>query len=125
MFLQIRNDDTIIAAELVEGEWDVLVSSPQKTIHFGCSAREFGNLVNFLIGASEEWSDEDYKSARQLADHYKVPHDPLRTRLKRWQKKHALGADFIDVANPTRRGPKTLYRVGAVQSVIDDLRNPG
>jgi hypothetical protein len=59
-------------------------------------------------------------SAPDLARVFKLNPDALRKRLDRWRKQNGDG--WTDVPNPKPNEAKVLYRVAAVQSVIDEMR---
>lgn len=51
--------------------------------------------------------------------------DALRKRLERWREKHAAdgGRDWIENSEATTREARFLYRTGAIQSIIDEMKN--
>lgn len=68
-------------------------------------------------------SDDSHLSPAKLAELFSVPFDALRKRLERWRETNHAGW----IENP-ERGPREaqyLYRVGAVQGIIDALKASG
>lgn len=66
-------------------------------------------------------SDEAFLSPKAIAKLFKVDAGRLRSRLKRWRASH-LDQDWIENTERKPREDKYLYRVRAVQPIIDDLR---
>ena len=65
-------------------------------------------------------SDDALLTSTKLAETFGVPADALRSRLNRWRKTHHNG--WIENTERGPRDAKYLYCVGAVRTVIDDLK---
>jgi len=65
-------------------------------------------------------SPDSNLSAKALANHFGISHEALRQRLNRFRKKAFDG--WMEVTEPKPNEPRYLYRVGAVQHIVDSLR---
>ncbi len=66
-----------------------------------------------------------YLGVTKLARRFHVPQNALEQRLKRYRRKNAAGAGWIENQERGPREPRYLYRVEDVQPVIDALRTTG
>lgn len=64
--------------------------------------------------------DDSHMSPAQLAKVFRVPADPLRTRLNRWRAQNLMG--WIENPDRAPHEPKYVYRVGSVRHIIASLR---
>lgn len=65
-------------------------------------------------------ADPAFLSVDSIAEIGRVPAEPLRKRLQRWRPGNDV--DWIEDANPRRGEPRYLYRWGAIQAILRDLR---
>lgn len=62
-------------------------------------------------------------SSADIARRNDLNSEALRKRLERWRKTHDEG--WIEVSDRKPHEPQYLYRVGAVQHILDDLKASG
>jgi hypothetical protein len=73
--------------------------------------------------AINEIGDDAHLSYAKLAEHFKVPPEPLRKRLDRFRKTHDAG--WIENTERGTHGTRYLYRVGDVRPIIGALSASG
>ena len=76
-------------------------------------------------GFEVELPDDAMLAVASLATSFDVDPEALRKRLERWRARNAAGNDWMPNENRGPNDPAYIYRVGAVRSIVLDLKSRG
>ena len=65
---------------------------------------------------------DEMMSCTVIAERYCVPQEALRKRLGRYRRKHLLDSTWTEVQNRAAKQSRYLYRLSAIQPIIEEMR---